>query len=246
MPRIRAKTAVPLYTSVKRYVLERVESGEWADGALLPSEHELVATLGVSRMTVHRALRELSEKGLVSRIQGVGTFVSTPPPQSPLLEIRDIADDIVSRGHSHTARLVKLEAERATAELAAALGLRPAAKVFHSVVVHFEDELPVQLEERYVAPSFAPKYIDQDFTKITTTQYLKGIAPATEVENMVFAVRADARACKLLRIDPEEVCLRMMRRTWVGATPTTKNVFTYPGSRYSLGSRYKVSEPPTR
>jgi GntR family transcriptional regulator, histidine utilization repressor len=240
MAQNRPKTSVPLYTTVKQYVLARIESGEWSDGALLPSEHELVAKLGVSRMTVHRALRELSDKGLVSRKQGLGTFVSTPPPRSPLVEIHDIADDIVSRGHSHSARLINLEAVRATAELASALELRPGAKVFHSVVVHFEDELPVQLEERYVAPSFAPKYIDQDFSRTTTTQYLRSIAHATEVENMVFAVRPDARTCKLLKIDSDEVCLRMMRRTWVGATPTTKNVFTYPGSRYSLGSRYKV------
>jgi len=240
MAKNRPKMPVPLYTSVKQYVLARVESGEWGDGALLPSEHELVAKLGVSRMTVHRALRELSDKGLVSRVQGVGTFVTTPQPRSPLVEIRDIADDIVSRGHSHLARLVSLEAVRAPAELATALELRPGAKVFHSVVVHFEDELPVQLEERYVAPSFAPKYMEQDFSRITTTQYLMSIAPATEVENMVFAIRPDARICKLLKMNADDVCLRMVRRTWVGVTPATKNVFTYPGGRYSLGSRYTV------
>src|SRR5262249_29541543 len=63
----------PLYEQVKRYVLDRVTRGEWADGTRLPSEQELVESLGVSRMTVHRALRELSAEGLVSRIQGVGT-----------------------------------------------------------------------------------------------------------------------------------------------------------------------------
>jgi GntR family histidine utilization transcriptional repressor len=246
MPLDRTKTSVPLYESVKQYILTRIDSGMWGVGALLPSEHELVARFGVSRMTVHRALRELSDKGIVSRKQGLGTFVSAPAAQSPLVEIRDIADDIVSRGHIHSARLISLEAVRADAELAIAFELRPGAKVFHSVVVHFEDELPVQLEERYVLPSFAPKYIQQDFSRTTTTQYLRSIAPATEVENSVFAVRPNARSCKLLEIDAEEVCLRMVRRTWVGATPTTKNVFTYPGSRYSLGSRYKVAEPPKR
>ena len=45
----------PLYERVKQHVLDRVMRGEWADGARLPSELELVEALGVSRMTVHRA-----------------------------------------------------------------------------------------------------------------------------------------------------------------------------------------------
>jgi GntR family histidine utilization transcriptional repressor len=236
----RARIPVPLYERVKRHILEGVKRGQWSDGSRLPSEHELRATLGVSRMTVHRALRELSAEGLVTRVQGVGTFVATPPPRSPLIEIRDIADDIVSRGHRHSMRLNKLEAVRADTELAAVFEVRLGARLYHSLVVHLEDDVPVQLEERFVTPFFAPRYLEQDFSRETTTHYLIGIAPATEVEHAVFAIQPDARTRRLLAIDRNEVCLRLTRQTWVGAVPTTKNLFTYPGSRYSLGSRYKV------
>ncbi len=60
----------------------------------LPSENELVTALGVSRMTVHRALRELTSEGYLLRIQGVGTFVAPPKPQSALIEINNIASEI--------------------------------------------------------------------------------------------------------------------------------------------------------
>ena len=246
MPRSQANTPIPLYERVKRHILEGVKRGQWADGARLPSEHELQTALGVSRMTVHRALRELSSEGLVTRLQGVGTFVTTPRPQSPLLEIVDIADDITSRGHRHSMRLVKLEAVKADAELAVIFEERLAAKLFYSVVVHLEDEVPVQLEERYVSPFFAPRYLDLDFSKETTTHYLRGIAPATEVENAVSAIRPDTRTCRLLDIDRDEACLRLTRKTWVDSVPTTKSYFTYPGSRYTLASRYKVADLPSR
>jgi GntR family transcriptional regulator, histidine utilization repressor len=242
----RAKTPVPLYERVKQHILARVESGEWVDGTRLPSEQEFVVAFGVSRMTVHRALRELFDKGLVTRVQGVGTFVSIPQPRSPLIEIRDIADDIAARGHSHSARLVKLESVPADPELAAIFDLRKGAKLFHSVIVRFEDTVPVQLEERFVTPLFAPHYLDQDFSRLTTTQYLQSIASATEVAHAVYAIRPDSRTCKLLAIDPAEACLRMTRQTWVNSVPATKSIFIYPGSRYSLDSRYKVSESPTR
>jgi len=242
LTRIHDKTPLPLYERVKKHILDGVKRGEWTDGSRLPSEHELRAALGVSRMTVHRALRELSSDGLVTRVQGVGTFVSTPKPQSPLLEIVDIGDDITSRGHRHSLRLVKLEAVQASAELAVIFEQRPGARLFHSIVVHMQDEIPVQLEERFVTPFFAPRYLEQDFSKETTMHYLRGIAPATEVEHSVSAVRPDSRICMLLNIDRQEVCLRLTRKTWVGAAPATKNYFTYPGSRYSLGSRYKVAD----
>lgn len=242
----RSATLLPHYERIKQDILGRIESGELPVGARLPSEHELVAEFGVSRMTVHRAVRELSDKGLLRRIVGVGTFVATPELRSSLIEVRDIADDIAARGHHHSLRLVRLEAVQADAVLASALQLKASSRVFHSLVVHFEDDVAVQLEERFVTPEFAPRYIEQDFTRITTTQYLKSIAPPTTVAHTVHAVRPDLRARRLLNIESSEPCLRMTRQTWVNASPATHSIFTYPGSRYSLGSRYSVSDPPPR
>ncbi len=242
----RGKEPVPLYERVKQHILARVKSGEWVDGARLPSEQDFVLMLGVSRMTVHRALRELFSKGLVTRVQGVGTFVATPRPRSPLIEIRDIAEDIEARGHAHSAQIVKLEVVHADPELAAIFDVRKGAKLFHSVIVRFEDSVAVQLEERFVTPVFAPRYLSQDFSSLTTTRYLQNIASATEVAHAVYAIRPDVRMCKLLGINHAEACLRMTRLTWVNSVPATKSIFIYPGSRYSLDNRYKLSEPPIR
>ena len=69
------------YARVKAHLKEGLASGLWPPGALMPSEAELVAAFGVSRMTVNRALRELQAEGLVSRTQGVGTFAVPRPRQ---------------------------------------------------------------------------------------------------------------------------------------------------------------------
>lgn len=231
-----------LYEQVKRHILERIRGGVWASGVRVPSENELVQTLGVSRMTVHRALRELSSQGLISRVQGVGTFVAPPQIRSELLEVRDIADDITSRGHVHRVKQLVLEAMRASAELATLLDLRPGAKVFHSVCVHHEDDVPVQLEERFVTPGFAPQYLQQDFSRQTPGSYLLRIGSPSEVDHVVFAVLPDRSTQRWLGIDATEPCLRLTRRTWSAGTPVTRSLFTSPGSRYSLGSRYQLSE----
>ena len=67
----------------------------------LDVEAELVAQFGFSRMTINRALRELTDEGLLVRLQGVGTFVAEPKGQSALFEIRSIADEIAARNHQH-------------------------------------------------------------------------------------------------------------------------------------------------
>jgi GntR family histidine utilization transcriptional repressor len=241
MVNTNAKPAA-LYEKVKRHVMERIRVGEWSSGVRLPSENELVQTLGVSRMTVHRALRELSSQGLLSRVQGVGTFVAPPQTRSELLEVRDITDDVVSRGHAHHARVVTLEAIRSSADMASSFDVRPGARIFHSIVVHSEDDVPVQLEERYVASAFAPDYLEQDFTRQAPGKYLLGIGQPTEVDHVVFAILPDKRTQRLLKIAANEPCLMLTRRTWIRGAPVTKSIFIYPGSRYSLGSRYQISE----
>ncbi len=237
------KSRVPLYERVKQHVLSRMESGEWGPGTRLPSEHELVATLGISRMTVHRAFRELSDQGLVARVQGVGTFVSSVKPQSSLIEIRDIADEIAARGHVHSMRLLQLESVRADQASSEMFDVRIGSKLFHSVMVHAENGVPIQFEERLVTPFFAPLYLMQDFTATTTTKYLQSIAVPTQMAQEVFAVRPSATICKALTIGPSEACLQLVRQTWVKDIPATRTLLTYPGSRYSLGSRYEVKKP---
>ena len=68
--------ALAPYARVKQHLKERLTAGEWPPGAQLPSEAELVAQFGISRMTANRALRELQADGLVERVQGVGTFAA--------------------------------------------------------------------------------------------------------------------------------------------------------------------------
>jgi GntR family histidine utilization transcriptional repressor len=138
----------PQYKRIKAYITDKVMSGVWPVGQRTPTEEDLVALFGVSRMTVHRAVRELVVEGLVRRRQGAGTFVTNERPRLDLIEVRNIADDIRSRGHEHISVVHLLQQEKASETVAEALGLRKGAKVFHSVIVHLEDRWPIQLEDR--------------------------------------------------------------------------------------------------
>ena len=235
-----------LYEQVKAYLRAGIAEGTWKPGEKTPSEFELMERLGASRMTVHRAVRELSAEGVLLRVQGAGSFVQPPAPRSPLLQIHDIAEDIAKRNHVHTAELLVLEARAPNAEIAAEFRLKPRSKLFYSEIVHYENGVPVQFEERYVSPAFAPEYLAQDFMAITPNRYLQSIAPPYEVEHIIHAATPDTRLQTLLQLGPNDACLCLLRRTWTKTGPATRSLLTHPGNRYSLGSRYKPPDFNTR
>ncbi|MET3616050.1 GntR family histidine utilization transcriptional repressor [Rhizobium aquaticum] len=228
---------VPLYQKVKDHILERVRRGELTDGVKVPSEAELVEELGVSRMTVHRALRELSAAGVVDRVQGLGTFVSAPPIRSELMELKDVADDIAMRGNKHSQIIKVLEAVHPGAEDCAYFDIQRGSRLFHSVIANLEDGMPIQIENRLILPSFAPGYLDHDFHAVPSTRYLRSIADATKVEHTVYATMADEPTSALLGFDTPNCVMVLTRRTWLGSRAVTLSNFTYPGETYSLVSR---------
>lgn len=72
----------PKYVQIQNYILQKIESGEYAAGDKIPSEIELARRFDVSRLTVNTAVKELANSGIVERVQGKGTFVRFVPGQS--------------------------------------------------------------------------------------------------------------------------------------------------------------------
>jgi len=240
---ISSRRPNPLYQQVKDYILTRIKSGEWPPETRVPSENEIVESLRVSRMTVNRALRELTAEGHLVRLQGVGTFVAPQKAQSALMEIRNIADEIRETGGIHSSRVHLLKEESASPYLAEAMELSEGASVFHAILVHCQNGTPIQLADRHVNPTVAPAFLKQDFTARTPSEYLLSIAPITEVEHVIEAMMPDQSTQALLEIDHNEPCLLLFRKTWTRGVVATYNRLIYPGSRYRLGGRFK---PPSR
>lgn len=232
----------PLYNKIKLTILSRISQGKYQPDDRIPSELEFVEEFGVSRMTVNRALRELTQEGILVRVPGVGTFVAKRQPQSPIVELSDIAEEIRDRGHDYGCRIVTLESEPGSSGVARALEIDGGEQVFHSVLVHLENEVPVALEDRYVKPSFAPDYLDQDFSRVSPYEYLMACGPVSEIEHTLNATLPNSQVARQLAISRDEPCLLLVRRTWSGAEVVTFTHFYYPGSRYRLASRYRLSK----
>jgi GntR family transcriptional regulator, histidine utilization repressor len=234
-----ATSAQAPFERIKHYLKSGLATGVWPPGALMPSESELVAQFSVSRMTVGRAIRELQQEGLVERTQGVGTFAAELHRVSSSLTIRDIHEEIVGRGHVHRASVHLKRAERASASIAKRLDVKLNSVVFHTLLVHHENGIPLQCEDRFVNPICAPDYLSVDFTEVTPTHYLFQVAPLIEAQFSVEAGLPSSREAKLLQMSAAEPCLIVSRRTVNRDTPVTFARLVHPASRYQIDSVFK-------
>ncbi len=232
-------SAVPLYLQVKRHILENIGSGKWAASTRVPSESEIVRSFGISRMTANRALRELRDEGVLGRVAGVGSFVADTQARAHPLEIRGIADEIQRRGHRHRAEAIAVERVRVQGALASDFQVAARTELFFSSIVHYENDLPVQLEDRYVSPQLAPDYLTVDFARTTAHDYLIQVAPLQEAEHVLRAVMPDERTRKLLDMPRNEPCLLVNRRTWTFGKVASVAKLYYPGSRYEMSGRFR-------
>lgn len=232
----------PLYEKVKRHITDGIVSGTYAPGTKLPSESELVRSLSVSRMTVSRALRELTRDGIIYRMQGVGSFVSEGGPSTSLAEVRDIRDLIAERGGTYACKVLSAQGVSLDQQGAELFGLERGQAVFSLSIVNLEDGVPLQYERRFVRKDFAPQLLDQDFEKESLFRYLQSIAPVSELEHVVEASLPDAIEAQHLDLEQTIPVLRIRRRTWVGRRVVTVGYFTHPGDRYRVAVRLKPSD----
>ncbi|MDC9514823.1 histidine utilization repressor [Pseudoalteromonas sp. CST5] len=225
----------PKFAQIKQFIVDKIKNGAWQENQRVPSENELSSQFSVSRMTARRALSELTDSGILTRSQGLGTFVASFKSQSSLLEIKNIADEVKERNGQYSCSVQVLESINAVAPIAIALGVEVDSLVYRSVLVHNENDKPLQVEERFVNPALAAGYLQQDFSALTPHEYLSSVAPLTQARHTVEAVMPNSQMCQWLNLYNEEPCLQVIRRTW-----STKGIVSFarlvsPGSKYRLG-----------
>ncbi|MZR31867.1 histidine utilization repressor [Sneathiella litorea] len=234
---LRIQKPGPLYQQIKDLILRKIGSGEWCAGDRIPTEHALVAELDASRMTINRALRELTQEGVLARRQGSGTFVAPSKLESGLLEIRNIAAEIADRGGEHSAELLSLK------EIAVPIELRESMagqgdRLYHCLMLHSENGLPVELEERYVNPCLVPAFIDQDFTGETPSGFLIRTMPYSHADHRISADIPTTEQKRLLRLKEGEPVLTLERHTYAGDEMITTVRLYHPGSRFAFGGTF--------
>src|SRR3546814_584679 len=102
--------AVPLYHQIFLTLRDDIIAGRRAHGSLMPTEHELIATMVVSRITARRALDELAEHGFVERRRRTGTRVIYRAPTAPIeANLEQTLESLLAFGRNTQVRVTTFE-----------------------------------------------------------------------------------------------------------------------------------------
>lgn len=227
-------TAVPAFQVIKDFLLKEIQAGTWKEGDAVPSEAALAQQFGVSRMTVNRAVRELTTEQILNRIQGSGTYVAQQKYQATLVAIKSIAEEVRARGHEHRSELHELTAFKASETLAEQFQVAVGHILFHSIIVHFENDIAIQVEDRWVNSTLAQDYLTQNFSNKTPNEYLMEVAPLQGVDYSIEAIMPPKMIADMLHISNKEACLVLHRKTRSQNQIATIVTMWHPGNRYQF------------
>ncbi|RJT97345.1 GntR family transcriptional regulator [Arthrobacter frigidicola] len=204
--------SAPKYEILRTELEQLITSGLDAH-APLPSERELMAQYGLSRMTVREALTRLAEDGLVYRVQGAGTFVSDLTKITKSLTLTSFSEDIRARGMVPGSRASTVTWTEADADTASVLNISPGARIVHMERVRTADGLPMCLENVWISAELVPENFELDENS-SLYDYLEGIGrgPVTASQTIQATVLTTDQA-NLLEVPPYSPALAVSRVT---------------------------------
>jgi GntR family transcriptional regulator len=241
-------STAPLYHQTAEILRSRIVHNVWKQGDRLPSEGQLCEEFGVSSITMRRAVATLVAEGLLVRLQGRGTFVSSDhaivqgPPQ-----LTSFTEDMRLRGWRSSARVLALRTERAESALATRLGVGAGSLVHLIARVRLADGLPVAVQRAYVPALLFPGLEDHDFERESLYEVFErdyGVKPATATE-VYHASTVTGEEAALLETDPGSPAFRVERLTTDSTGRRVELVESVVrGDRYTLVLRLSASRQP--
>lgn len=201
MKNLQSESSSPLYHQLMQRLSEDIERGIYPVGSRIPPEHQLEESYKVSRVTVRRALAELTAEGLLERKQGKGTFVSTPKISQDLKSIHSFHDACKQNGLQCGTVVISVRETNAEAADLEELNLRDKDKVVETVRVRTADGTPVVLEKNHFSMAYA--YLENENLSGSLYNILRdyGVEPKQASHDISLAFATEAQA-KLLDVEP--------------------------------------------
>jgi GntR family transcriptional regulator len=244
---IDRQSLVPFYHQLKQAIEAAIDAQELKPGDKLPSEFELAEKLGISRLVVHRAFRELVGDGVLERKRAVGTFVATPAKRDFLVEGSSfsLSEALARSGLESSNRVLRQETTAAPEEARQALRLPESARVVHLLSLRSVRGLPFALEELYFSFERFPAMATRDLNDRSTyaaLEELYGERPQEAVDR-ISADGASRLEASLLGVRFHQPVLKLKRvAVNESGEPIEFTVVTFHADRYHIVSRVRRAE----
>jgi GntR family transcriptional regulator len=242
MSTIVRKSPLPRYYQLKEIMREKILSGEWKPGDLIPSERELGEQYGISRMTARQAITELVNEGLFYREQGKGTFVSRHKITQQLLNLTGFTEDMKARGQRPGSRVIAACMIAADEGLADRLRIKPGQLIFCLQRLRLADDEPLAIEISNLSFIGCERLLEDDLEKNSLYRLLeeKYGQPLMEAEQEIEAGLMGPEEAGLLKVSTGSAALFIRRTTYTERDqPIEYAKSVYCGNKYIFFTHMK-------
>lgn len=199
---------------VRQLLQERIESGEWALGALIPAEIDLADEYGCARSTINRALQALADAGMLVRKRKGGTRVCDLPVRQAKFAIPIVREQVEELGCIYTHNVIENVLEIPPSSVMTRLNLSSKQSALRLETIHFADEKPFAYEQRWVNVKAVPDVLNVPFNNISMNEWLVKSVPFSNGDVVFYAVNADQKVADSIETEPGTALFVVERTTW--------------------------------
>jgi GntR family transcriptional regulator len=220
----RQSPSRPLPTSKCLFIKQQLIQGMRAKRftTMLPSENQLAATFGVSRMTARKALVELEAEGLVERIRGKGTYVKKSDPAMGYFIVQPSRRHAETLEVAYTTRVLELRSLEKPPPMVAKR-LAYSGMTILARRLHCFDGKPVRYEIRHLRGDLCGSILFEDLETVSIHELLvdRLDLPLTRVWQRITAETLDAETAAVLEEPVGHPAFHILRTTYTHDTPVT-------------------------
>ncbi|RTZ94344.1 MAG: GntR family transcriptional regulator [Deltaproteobacteria bacterium] len=242
--RIKIERGKVAYRQIEEAIVQAIREGNLKEGDRLPSETTLAEDLKLSRMTVNKAFTLLSQRGLITRVRGRGSFVTPRKLNQGFFRVTSFNRSIAEMGMVPSTEVLESRVEPASGEVAKALGIEKGAPVIFVKRLRVADGVPLMLETRYLNEAHCRPVLKEDLSTGSIHDILikKLNLPLTRVKQTLEVKRASKKEAELLGVREGDCCFYMVRTTYTGETPMTWVHYVYRSDRYRFEADFNPME----
>jgi len=232
----------PLWHQAEQALRSLIADGTWPDGTQLPNEGKLSEMLGVSRITIRHALRNVEEAGLLRREHGRGTFVRTSTMTAGVRGLTSFTQEMADRGLVVGSRVLEMVELPATPEVASALEITEGETVVMVRRLRAGNNQPIGIQTAFMPAARVPGFVNIGGAVPSLYEALKthfGIFP--QVAREIYRVGiVSAEDAALLEVEAGSPAFIVQRITSDARGPFEYTVSTMRGDRYEIRSRLQL------
>jgi GntR family transcriptional regulator len=208
---IDKNSSVPLYLQIQNFLVGQIRKGEYTAGSQVPSELEISAQMGVSRMTARKALDTLVSKGILYRRKGKGTYVADSTVSYDLTTMHSFSRTLKARGYNVATKVLRVDVVTGQPEDLEKLHLDMGSRL---IVVHrlrYIEGKPAAIHVAYLEHRVYAPILNVDLgaeSLLDSMHAISGVQLAYS-EDSVQADIAKPEEARLLELEPGSPVLRV-------------------------------------